>query len=88
MPTDSPSLSVRVLLFAVLRDAVGAGELAVTLPEGATGADLLDRLADEHAEVARHRPVVRLAVNRRYVPLATALASGDEVALITPVSGG
>ena len=84
----APALSVRVLLFAGLREAVGRGELAVALPAGATGADLLDRLGAEHAVVARHRPVVRLAVNRRYVPAATALADGDEVALITPVSGG
>lgn len=83
-----PDLTVRVLLFSVLREGVGAGELTVALPAGATGVDLLDRLGAEHPEVARHRPVVRLAVNRRYVPLETGLADGDEVALITPVSGG
>ena len=83
-----PALSVRVLLFDVLRREVGAGELAAELPAGATAGDLLDRLAEAHAPVARHRPVVRLAVNRRYVPAATALADDDEVALITPVSGG
>ena len=86
--TAPPGMTVRVLLFATLRDAVGAGEMAVDLPAGATGADLLDRLAAEHGAVARHRPVVRLAVNRHYVPAATALSDGDEVALITPVSGG
>jgi len=83
-----PDLAVRVLLFDVLRREVGADEVAVSLPTGATGADLLDRLAAEHEAIARHRPVVRLAVNRRYVPLATVLDDGDEVALITPVSGG
>ena len=83
-----PDLSVRVLLFSTLRDAVGEGELTVGLPSDATGTDLLDRLGAEHEAVARHRPVVRLAVNRRYVPTETALAHGDEVALITPVSGG
>lgn len=81
-----PSYSVR--LFDVLRREVGTPQVTVDLPEGATGADLLDRLAEAHAPVARHRPVVRLAVNRRYVPTETALAAGDEVALITPVSGG
>lgn len=80
--------TVRVLLFDVLRRAVGAGEVEVTVPTGATGADLLDRLAEAHAAVAEHRPVVRLAVNHRYAPLSTPLAPGDEVALITPVSGG
>ena len=83
-----PDLPVRVLLFSVLREGVGAGELHVSLPPGATGLDLLDRLGAAHPEVARHRPVVRLAVNRRYAPLDTPLAADDEVALITPVSGG
>ena len=88
MSDAPPALTVRVLLFAALREGVGTGELTVALPQGATGADLLDRLATEHDAVASHRPVVRLAVNRRYVPVETALADGDEVALITPVSGG
>ena len=80
--------TVRVLLFDVLRREVGAAQVSVEVPDGATGADLLDRLAEAHASVARHRPTVRLAVNRRYVPLATPVGDGDEVALITPVSGG
>lgn len=80
--------TVHVLLFDVLRREVGAGAVEAEIPEGATGADLLDRLADAHGPIARHRPVVRLAVNRRYVPVETSISEGDEVALITPVSGG
>ena len=83
-----PNLSVRVLLFDVLRRELGAAELDAAVPVGATAGDLLDRLAEAHAPVATHRPVVRLAVNRRYVPAETVLEDGDEVALITPVSGG
>ena len=78
----------RVLLFDVLRREVGAGEVTATVPDGATGADLLAALADAHPAIAEHRPVVRLAVNRRYAPTDVVLAPGDEVALITPVSGG
>jgi len=81
-------MTVRVLLFDVLRREVGAGELSADLPDGATAADLLQNLAEAHPSVARHRPIVRLAVNRTYVNADTALADGDEVALITPVSGG
>lgn len=82
------AVSIRLLLFSVLRESVGEGELDLDVPPGTTGADLLDRLGAEHPEVARHRSVVRLAVNRRYVPNETTLNDGDEVALITPVSGG
>ena len=80
--------TLRVLLFDVLRRQVGEGEVRAELPDGATGADLLGELAAAHAAIAEHRPVIRLAVNRQYAPLATVLADGDEVALITPVSGG
>ena len=81
-------MTVRVLLFAALRDALGTGELVVTLAAPASGADLLAALTEEHAEIARYRSVIRLAVNERYAPGEVALADGDEVALITPVSGG
>lgn len=80
--------TVRVLLFDVLRREIGAREIALEVEPGATGEVLLDRLGAEHAPVARHRPTVRLAVNRRYVPFEIVLEDGDEVALITPVSGG
>ena len=79
---------MRVLLFSVLREAVGQERLDVTLPASATGADLLDVLQAEHPALARHRPVIRLAINQEYVPETSILADGDEVALITPVSGG
>ena len=88
MADAPPALSVRVLLFAALREGVGVGDVAVTLPAESTGADLLDRLVADYDAIARHRLVLRLAVNRRYAPWETALADGDEVALITPVSGG
>ena len=81
-------MTVTVLVFAALREALGAGSVTHDLPEGATGADLLDGLAAEHPEVARYKPVIRLAVNHTYVPAETVLHADDEVALITPVSGG
>ena len=81
-------MTVRVLLFAALREAVGTGELRVSLARESTGSDLLDTLGAEHPEIARQRPFLRLAVNRRYVRGDVALGDGDEVALITPVSGG
>ncbi|MEM1056035.1 MAG: molybdopterin converting factor subunit 1 [Bacteroidota bacterium] len=81
-------MTVRVLFFAVLREAVGTGELAVSLDAPATGADLLDALEAEHPALAPFRSSVRLAVNQRYALGDVDLSDGDEVALITPVSGG
>ncbi|MDX1546941.1 MAG: MoaD/ThiS family protein [Rhodothermales bacterium] len=79
---------VTVLLFSVLSDRVGQRVLNVSLPAGATGGSLLDTLAEEYPALAAYRAVIRLAVNAEYASEDVPLAAGDEVALITPVSGG
>src|SRR3954451_7700945 len=74
---------VRVRLFAGLRERAGAGELELTLPEGARVRDALAAVGDVAAGV----PGV-MAVNREYAEEDVVLAGGDELALIPPVSGG
>lgn len=81
-------LTVRVLLFSVLRERIGAYEVDLLLEQGATGADLLDAFFGEFPHVGAYRPTVRLAVNAEYASLETPLGDMDEVAIITPVSGG
>lgn len=81
-------VQVRVLLFSVLREKVGQGRLDLALPAPATGADLLDQVEKTYPALAAYRPFVRLAVNQEYEDESVRLAAGDEVALITPVSGG
>ena len=68
-------MTLRVLLFDTLRQSLGP-EVTAEVPEGATGADLLDRLAADHPIIARHRPTIQLAVNLRYARLATVLSRG------------
>lgn len=85
---SSTPIKLRVLLFSVLREQLGADAVTVILDAPATGDDLLDHLATKYPPVAAHRTAVRLAVNEAYVPDDTPLHDGDEVALITPVSGG
>ena len=82
-------MKVNVRLFATLRERAGAGSIDIELPERATVDDALDALR-ERAELADAlaRLPVRLAVNREYVEPGAALHPGDELALITPVSGG
>ena len=70
-------------LFAALRERAGVDVLALELPDGACVGDALDRLVD----VTDGVPVV-MAVNHEYADRAVALAAGDELALIPPVSGG
>jgi len=74
---------VRVRLFAALRERAGSGSVEIELPDGAVLGDvwpLLD-LGDEPEGLL-------YAVNRSYARASAPLASGDEVAVIPPVSGG
>lgn len=81
-------MRVRVLLFASYREIAGTGALDIQLPRGATAERLIRFLREEGNGLARlpHRPVV--AINREYATLGTALADGDEVAILPPVAGG
>lgn len=81
-------MHVRVMLFSVLREAIGQRAVELTLDPPATGADLLEAMAREYPAFRQHRDAVRLAVNASYVHDDVTLSEGDEVALITPVSGG
>src|SRR5256885_13246421 len=74
---------VTVRLFAQLRERAGADEVELELPEGARVRDALAAVR----ELAAGLPVV-MAVNREYASEDSALAPGDELALVPPVSGG
>jgi molybdopterin synthase catalytic subunit len=74
---------VAVKLFAALREQRGAREVEIDLADGARVDDVWAALGlgDEPAGLV-------YAVNRTYVDRSHALADGDEIALIPPVSGG
>lgn len=88
MQDNGQTISIRVHLFSVLREKLGCDVLDVALGLSVHGGDLLDHLAATYPEIAPYRSFIRLAVNESYAPESIKLASGDEVALITPVSGG
>jgi molybdopterin converting factor subunit 1 len=82
-------MEVEVRLFAMLRERAGADTVTVELPEGATVRDAITVIGAERGlgDLFAAMPVV-MAVNREYAGEDDALAAGDELALIPPVSGG
>jgi MoaE-MoaD fusion protein len=76
-------VEVTVRLFAMLRERAGTSELKLELPEGARVRDAIAALDG----LAGGLPVV-MAVNREYAREDAPLDTGDELALIPPVSGG
>jgi len=79
---------VRLRLFASLREGAGRAVVELELPEGASAEDAWRALVTGHPALAPRRTSLAASVNRRYAPFDTALADGDEVAFIPPISGG
>ena len=76
-------MTVRVRLFAMLRERAGSDRVELELPDGANVGDALAALSDVTAGIT-----CVMAVNRDYAPADRVLVAGDELALIPPVSGG
>jgi molybdopterin synthase catalytic subunit/molybdopterin converting factor small subunit len=81
-------MQVRVLFFGMLKDLTGYSGASLELPEHATLRDLLTHYQEQ---IPRLKPIaasLALSINQEYAPLDSTLNSGDEVALLPPVSGG
>ena len=81
-------MHVTVRLFARLRELANAGELRLELNDGATVKDAWHALAARHDGMAPYASSVSCAINADYARMNAALADGDEVAFLPPVSGG
>lgn len=81
-------MRVELKLFAVARQRLGAGSIALELPEGATVADLKNSLVESQPALAPLLPNLLIAVDNEYAPDDRPIPAGAEVAAIPPVSGG
>ena len=81
-------MRVTVRLFARLRDLVGTGELAREAAAGATVRSVWDALVADYPAIAPYAESMSCAVNADYARMTTAVAEGDEIAFLPPVSGG
>lgn len=81
-------MQVRVLFFGILKDLTGRSSEAISLPDGATAADVLRHYEQNLAGQKGLMSSVAISVNQEYAAADTQLHAGDEVALLPPVSGG
>lgn len=80
---------VQVLLFATLKDKVGAGKFSLDLALlTATVADVRTNLATRYPAAAANLGAAIAAVNEEYAFDADMVHDGDRVAFFPPVSGG
>ena len=81
-------MRVTVRLFARLRDLAGAGELVRDVPAPATVNSIWQTLVTEMPALQESERTMSVAVNADYAKMSAAVADGDEVAFLPPVSGG
>lgn len=84
-------MTIQVLYFAALKEALGCAGESLELPVGVTTAgELQTHLAargGNWAQLASFRNL-RCAVNQNMVNLSAPVRAGDEVAFFPPVTGG
>lgn len=80
-------MKVTVRCFATLRE-LATDRTVLDLPQDAVVADAWAALALAYPGLTPHRPFVRPALNGAYAAWEMALADGDQVAFLPPVSGG
>ena len=81
-------MTIKLRLFAILKERAGADEIQLDLREGASVSDASALVAETFPALRDHLPRAAFAVNREYAKQATVLRDGDELAIIPPVSGG
>ena len=93
---------VKVRSIALIRTLLGSEQLDLSMPEGATVADVLARLTEmggptlaahlaEPKEKSAHAPL-RIMINGRDITVlqgrATVIAEGDDILVFIPIAGG
>jgi len=81
-------MKITVQLFAILREAAGAGQLDLDVPAQTTARQVAQILAERFPKFRAHLNTLSFAVNGEIVSAETKITSPGEVALLPPVSGG
>ena len=81
-------MQVRVLFFGVLKDLAGRSSDLRSLPDHASAADVLSHYEQRLSAMKGNLSSIAISVNQEYARPEMKLHSGDEVALLPPVSGG
>jgi molybdopterin synthase catalytic subunit len=84
----TPTISITVRYFAILREHLGKTGDTLQIPAGTTSGAVYAKVTKDHPRLAGLERSIMLMVNQEYVRSDRMLADGDELAFIPPVSGG
>jgi molybdopterin converting factor subunit 1 len=79
---------IKVLFFGAAADRVGVRQIEVPVNDRTKLGEIWPILTGMHPGLAPMRDTLAFAVNGEYARMEDAIAPGDEVAVLPPVSGG
>ena len=82
-------MKVKLLLFASVRELLGASQLLLELPSDASVSLMIQTLAALYPGVQDSLQQINVAINKVYVKnWDTIIKESDEIGIIPPISGG
>ena len=81
-------ISIKVRLFAALKEIIGKNQLDLQIPEGSTVKDVIAVIEETYPAVKKIIKISKYAVNMEYTETEKKMTEGDEITIIMPVSGG
>lgn len=81
-------IAIHLLLFAQLKELFGEEKFLIALPENSPAHAIITWLLERHPQLEELLRRSRLGINCQFASPDEVLHDGDEVAIITPVSGG
>src|SRR6267154_58796 len=81
-------MRVKVLFFGQLKDITGRAEEQLDVAEGSRLSTVFDHYAGRFPRVGAMAASIVLARNQEFADASAAVADGDEIAFLPPVSGG
>ena len=81
-------MPLRVQFFSQLKEIIGAGEMEIDLPAGATVADLLAQLYQAHPALEKWDRNLLIGAGVEFVGRDHVIQPNDAIAVMPPVQGG
>jgi MoaD family protein len=81
-------MNVHVQFYAQLRDLAGVSKVDLDLPQGATVAELIERIYALKPALRTHDKSILVGAGVDFVGRDRVLNDGDEIAIMPPVQGG
>jgi len=81
-------MNVRVRFYAQLRELIGAYELEIELPQGATVRELLEEIYAQQPALRTYDKSILIGAGLEFVDRNYKLNPGEEIAIMPPVQGG